>query len=67
MYQYSTTGLKSPCVKDCPDRVAGCVKTCQKLKDYEAAKFAAYDKKSKEIDIEKALEQMERKRGNDTL
>lgn len=66
MFNYGTTGLKSPCVRDCPDRVPGeCVKVCKKLKEYEAAKRAAYDRKNAEVATDAGLRRLERKRGQE--
>lgn len=57
--RFGNTKLKSPCVKDCPDRVAGCVKTCEKLHEYEAEKRKGYDSRNADIEKDRALDAME--------
>lgn len=55
----------SPCVRECPNRSAECVKTCEALKLYEIAKRKRYAEKNKmmplqSIDAERAKRIMDR-------
>lgn len=37
--------MKPPCGKSCPKRTVECKKTCEKWAEYEAWKFAEYERK----------------------
>lgn len=39
---------KSPCGKNCPDRVVGCHITCEKWAAYEKERNAEYDERAKQ-------------------
>lgn len=52
--QKGVTGMKQPCARDCPDRVAGCATTCEKWKAYVEERNAGYEERLRNNDFESA-------------
>ena len=61
-FHFGNGNLKSPCTRECPDRFAGCVRTCEKYKTYEAEKLKKYAVKNNEVSKERALNDVEMRR-----
>ena len=41
--------MKSPCVKDCPNRKMRCREDCEAFKEYEAFKKEQYEERQKQF------------------
>ena len=41
--------MKSPCVKECPDRSMRCRESCEKFQEYEAYKRTQYEARRKQF------------------
>lgn len=48
-HHFERTGLNQPCVKDCPDRKAGCAINCEKWAAYLKEREAMYEERRKQV------------------